>query len=791
MARRTPGVNGNESGVEAVFRRGKERLASKKRRWGVIALAVLAGFLLAAAIPVLAHTIANGHTGQTVNAGTGAVVSSQGTSAQGGPATPMNWLGNIIVGFLMSLFDGFSFLFMSAGFTVQHVIESSMMSNGAAPFGSGNWFDVVPFGRNKTVMLPFMSVFFSLGLAWLLISLYIGAARIASGPNGRQRNILKSELGFFVFAALLMMAGPSFAVAVTQLCYDFALYFLKLGGSTVLSGALFHMGTSPITNLFDSIVQFIQVIMTVVLYVMYQFRELFLDAWIMLFPLAMAMAANDKTRGIAKLWWTEWIYQMLVPVGQAMVFGFATAIVNPNSAQGLGIAEIFTSLVGVIGFIASAVYVRKMVEVVGGAFNAQVMGHTAGGAAAVAAGFVAGDLAGGAAVGAMGKMHGAVGKTAFRAVDRQFAGSARQAVTKSPETAGGQIARGATLDDVMANHVMAARGGDPLQDGQGAGVEGGQKLGGFGGSGGGRSGGGSSRLSHHHPFFSSHTAGAMGNIAAGAKTEFGASNMALAMKTNRQAFANEGGRMGRIGDLGAAAVGAVAGTRLGQAIPGMEGAGQAAESYKADRQASQARLNEVRSQLLGSLHANAAVSRMANINEQEFTPPKEAGQDGTFSGPTPAMEAYNAHRSGFVEALAKENGIHVIYNPKASMAGAETAAQATEASWQQGGHAQNQAQWTPATQAAYRQAHAAYHPAARDMLARQQVLDNRVAMAPPDADPRKQQLFRARNFMNDARAGILRLPLTQTNPGGVKPAPPTPWKIPPEKEAEQEQHLVR
>lgn len=759
---------------------------SKKRRWGVILLAVLAGLMLAAAIPVLAHTIVNGHTGQTVNAGTGAVVSSQGTSASGTPApNALGWFGNLVVELLATLLDGFSGLFAAGHFTIRNVIAGNMMSNGAAPFGSGNWFDVVPFGRNKAAMLPFMSLFFSLGLAWLLISVYIGAARIAGGPSGRQRNIIKSELSFFVVAALLMMVGPSFAVAVSQLCYDFALYFLNLGHTNVIhwSGG---SSKSSIVNLFESIVQFVQVIMTVVLYVMYQFRELLLDAWIMIFPLAMAMAANDKTRGIAKLWWTEWIFQMLVPVGQALVFGFAYAIVNTTSGgvAGVGVAEVFTSLVGVIGFIASAVYVRKMVEVVGGAFNAQVMGHTAGGMAAVAGGALAGDLMGGAMIGTMGKVAGTAGKAGFRAVDRQFAGAARESVTQNPETVGGQIARGATLDDVMANHVMAARG-DPLHDAQGAGVEG-TPRGGVGGASGGRGGGGSSRLARHHPFFSSHTAGAMGNIAAGAKAELAGSNMAMALKTGWRGFQNDGGIAGAVGAAGAAVIGGAAGSKVVQAIPGVNVLGRAAkqgtQSYQANRQERQTRTNEVRSHMLGVMQSNAAASRMANVNEQGYQLAHE-DENGTvvpasFAGSTPAMEAYSARRAAFVNSLMTQTGIDG--QPEK----AEAAASAAEASWQQGGHAQNFAQWSPWAQEEYQKAHAAYRPAAQDTFARQQVLDNRVAMAPPDADPRKQQLARARNFMNDARAGILRLPLAQGGPNGARPAPflPAPHKIPPKAE---------
>ncbi len=721
----------------------------------------------------------------------------------------MTWFVNLVVSLFTTLLQGFSSLLLMAGLTIKNVIVDNMMSNGSVPFGSGSWFDVLPSGRNETVMHTFMGLFWVLGSAALLVAFYATVARIAGAHSSSvQRERVRTGLIEVAVAVLLIFAGERLAVSITQLFYDLSIGVMTLGQTSIPTFTLPSTSGNQIVTFFNAVVEFVQVVMAVVLYVMYQFRELFLDAWVIFFPLAMACYAHEKTRGIAKFWWTEWIYQMAVPFGQALVFSFSYAMVNPHNQTELGIADIFTALTGVVGFVASSVYVRKIVSIVAQSFEAPVLGRTAGGMAAVAAGVLAGDAVAGAGIGVLGKAYGAVGKGAFQAVDKRFAPLAKGAIERAPETHAGMIREGATLDDVMSHHMMAASGSDPLQQAGGAGLEGalkgargmGQPVGRATPSAG-NSGSSRQRVGSMGPLqagFSSRTLGAVNHLSSGMSETVKGSHMAKWAQTKWQGMQNDGGLIRRgldhvaptVGQLvqskpglamltgaasvagGVAMVGVTAGAMMAtgdgkgsvqkgrgafqRAATAVEGVASAPQAYQTNRVERMQRMEDARGHIRQLLHDNVAMQRMGNINPYPYRAADDQLPEGTFAGNTPAMDAYLTAETGLSKALQED------YRQTAGSGTSQSAYESVNQEigryrgyWDQEQHIPDLHRLSPKVQEAYRSAYTAYRPYRQDVAARARVEAGRVNLTEPHEETRKQDMARSQAFLADARASIL------------------------------------
>lgn len=705
---------------------------------------------------------------------------------------------NLVVSLFTTILQGFSSLLLTAGLTIKNVIADNMMADGAVPFGSGTWFDVLPAGRNEAVIHTFMGLFWVLGSAALVIALYAMIARIAGAARASvKRERLRTGAIEIVVAVVLLFAGERLAVSITQVFYDLSIGALSLGATSVPIFSLPSVSGNQMVTFFNAVVAFIQVVMAVVLYVMYQFRELFLDAWVIFFPVAMVAYAHEKTRGITRLWWTEWVYQMAVPFGQSLVFSFSYAMVNPHDTAALGIADIFTALTGVIGFIASSVYVRKIVGIVANAFDAPMMGATPGGIAAVATGALAGDAVAGAGIAALGKAYGTVGKEAFRHLDQRFATKARAAIERAPETHAGMIREGATLDDMLSHHVMAARGVDPLQEAAGSGLEGAIKGGRGLGSPANRSartrtGGASVRV----PLplgASSRTLGAIAGMSHGAKETIDGSHMAKWAQTKWRGMQNEGGLLRRGIDhvapffsqavqskpgratinAGAAAAGTVASvgaaagallaardrqdrmqrghTEYEHASAGVARLGSAPLAYQGNRAQRMQRMEETREHLRNLMHDNVATQRMGNINPYAYRPADEQWPEGTFTGLTPAMSQYVEAQQGLSHALQTMYG----ESGQGARQRAKEQIQKYQDHWDEERHVPDLHQLPKTVQSAYQLAFAAYRPYREDVAARSRVQIGRVQMTAPHDEKRKQDLARAQAFLADARASIL------------------------------------
>ena len=650
----------------------------------------------------------------------------------------MNWFVQIIAGMINLLATQLQGLF-GPKFSLASVIADNMMSNPNSSFGNGHFSDVLDSKRTATLLGPFSTTFWALGSTFFLVAVYLTVMQITGASNSAtQRERMKSGIIGLVVAIAMMWAGQPFAVAVTQSFYYLSLYFLNLGHAYQYTQQTITANGQA--ALLGSIVNLLQTGMALVVWVIYQFRALFLDVWIVFFPLAMAFFANDKTKGITKMWWTEWIYQMSIPFGQAVVFGIASAMGDTSVGSSVTISEIFTAIAGTVGLLGSAVYMRKLVEIVAQGFGASLIGHSAGegighAMAMGTAGALTDRMAGLGIKGASKATGATVGKALKKADKKLFSGWAEKAIKKNPETHAGMIREGSSLDDIMSHHQMASSG-DPLR---GVGSDAHQKPVGVGGGFGGTKHGKDPK----HSLLHSHSAGAIGSAVSGAKRGFASSNLATAARTSIQGFQSTGGVSGwagkklatRVAQSGAA-LNARGITKIGNAV------GAGSQRYLANQQLRQTRLDDLRTNLSNVMENNALASRIPHINEQW----DDKAQ--SFTGDSHAQATYTAARSNFTQALMRAQ-------PNLNTTEAENITLSAESSWDRGNHLHNLGSYTPAVQKAYRTAYSSYKPSNLDERAKALVIDDNKLHVVRPVDLHKNQKLGTQAFLNDARNAIL------------------------------------
>ena len=318
---------------------------------------------------------------------------------------------------------------------------------------------------------PFATAFWVFGWSFFLISVYLLVVQVSGARESAvQRERMKQGVIGLVVSALLIWQGQHLALLVTEFFYYASDYFLHLGAPQKWT----PLSTSGGQALLNSIVNFLQALLAFIVWIVYEFREVFLYVWMLFFPLAMAFYAHDKTRGITKTWWVEWVYQMAVPLGQAVVYGVASAVASPASGTALTAEDVFVALAGTIGLLSSAVYVRKLIDVVAQAFGASLIGSDHGmrwgNLAMVGASAVAGDLAGKMAVTGTAKATGAtLGKMAHAIDNTVGRRVAQKAIERRPEMYAGTLKSGASIEDVMMQNKLGSQG-DVLHA-SGAGLE--------------------------------------------------------------------------------------------------------------------------------------------------------------------------------------------------------------------------------------------------------------------------------------------------------------------------------
>lgn len=642
----------------------------------------------------------------------------------------MSWFAGLLISFLNLIPTGLQQIPVGSNANgvvklgIYNIITGMLMYNPKAPIGSGTWGDILDI-QNLKDMTIFQDAFKAFAGAFFLVSIYLLSMHIAQAASSSiQREKLKSGIVALVIAAALIGVGEYFAVFITQMSYGMSLFFLKLGGADKLTTALLPLHQNhPAQELLTVIVNIVQVLMSILIYITYLFREMFLIVWIAVFPLFQAFYANEKTRPLAKMWWVEWIYQMAIPLGQALVFGVACLVAAPSNK--LEISDIFASLAGTIGLFLTAVYMRRIVDAVAQQFGAAGLGHSSGEGLmhglAMGAGFTAGDKLGSLGIKGASKVAGKPAGALFRKVDNTLGRRlAAGAVTKHSEVHAGAIREGASLDDILMHH-QGGRFNDALGTGA-VGLEAAAKgshgsvndlvsaTRGIRGSG----GGGSTTIDR---LLGSRTFGAGGQALSGAKNTVAQSNLATAWRTHRQGTRNQGGN------------------RLGHSMSHPQAAMRAN------------RLKDAREQMRKTMALNASAQRVPNIASQYNPGNSKQGIAPHFQGKTMAENAYSNASFAFVKSLQTDMGM--------SRQQAISTWKDARTQWNNGKQLDRQIRQTmPASvQQAYNTAASYYQPAKMDREAKKAVLNNDIAMRQlPNTHVRNKMATNA--FLQDARRAL-------------------------------------
>ena len=629
-----------------------------------------------------------------------------------------------------------------------HTVGGVAMVSNLPAWGAGTFSDLMS-AHATSALQPFAQAFWVFGWTFFALSIYLLATSVSGASESAvQRDRLKKGIGSLFVAALFIGQGERLAVLITQFSFTTSWDLLRMGHFSNWTGI--HTPNA----LLNSMVKLLQAVLSFIVWIVYRFRALFLDVWMVFFPLAMAFYANEKTRGIAKMWWTEWIYQMLVPLGQALVFGIATALTG--SAGGAADAnDVFSAIAGTIGLLSSAVYVRKIIELIAQNFGASMIGSNHGmawGTAAMAGGAaITADVMGKGAVKTARATLGKGGGAIFNKIDNtKGRAGAEKAVKDNPEVHAGSIMNGASMDDILMSQKLGGHG-DALHSG-GAGIEGGGgRTGGMGGIGragsSGSSGGGGSLRRHGGTFgLHSGTAGELGSWRQSTMNTLRNSNMGTLARSKWEGFKNSGGVMGKIGDQVASTAEKVGNSRLGQSRVGqVMGSGamvNRSQQHQANRTNQATRLATLRSHLNDTMQQNELSKRLPGISAEYRPGDEKTNTPASFEGPSKAQRTYASASQTFMDALDMP--------PEDAK---RTLAQA-EQHWEQGDPFPNLNQYSPKAQQAYRQAFTAYRPSQLDSQAREAVLKGRLSIA-PSKNPHQHQVAKTPAFLNDARNAVM------------------------------------
>ncbi len=732
------------------------------------------------------------------------------SAVQQTPTPPaLNWFGNIIVGFVTSFFTAITSILSAGGVTIQKVVLGHLLnpnyvitpSGGASyakmPFGAYDFSAVVPNLRQQQVVATFQQFFYWLAYSMALFFIYTSGIRITQASNSSiQRDRIKHEFVGLIIAALFLEGGAHVATLVTQGSYDITSWmFAKSGDSAqTLIGNVYSPTVSQHTNawndLWYAMIMFFSAIMALVLDILYGFRAIFVDVWVAIFPFAMVSYAHEKTRGIFKMWWAEWIYQMLLPVGQSLIFSIGMGIVSTGataSQTSVDVGDILTSLAGVFGFFFAGSYIRKFVDTIAGEFKTSSLGvNTMGGMVGGAVGALVGDKAAslGLKVGAIPAK--TVASHAFKAMDNSkiVRNMAQKSLKAHPEAHASAIAQGADFDDITAMHRTGGQGSnDTLANGDLLGIVGGNSVHG-GGSLGDRMSGGGNRPTPRkryggHPLLHSRTADALRDLRDDTKQAMANSNMGMIWNQAKAGWQNSGMLAFTSDDKLQSKIekGTLANrTRLATPLQ---------RRYRQEQT-----LRQARTLLRDQADVNAASKYAVNASGQTFYPATEDNPTASWSGPTEAMAKYEKASTNLANGYslydraktAHAKGIPTVELEASTVPTSVLMQDTFEKYWSKGNdapmyHEMLQAQSSPNNDIAqraktaigyYQNAKANFAPAVRDMQARSMIdhgkinhlgttsIDGEIRKpARPMSEQTKMQL-RLEDFVRDYRAGTLR-----------------------------------
>jgi hypothetical protein len=652
----------------------------------------------------------------------------------------MNWFDNLIANLINAPANGLQAILNHTVLTnttnnaMGNVILSGFFPSFKVPmWGAGNFSDLMD-SKATASLAPFATAFWVFGWAFFLVSIYLMAIQVSGASTSTtQRERLKNGAVGLIITAIFLWVGPHFAVLITQLFYYPSYYFLTLTPLMKWTA----LNTSGGQAILNSVVNFLQALLSLVVWIVYEFRRVFLFVWIVFFPLAMAFYANDKTRNVTKMWWTEWVYQMAIPLGHALVFGIASAIASPVQGTALTLADIFTALAGTVGLLASAVYVRKVVEAIAQNFGASMVGFNGGARlgqlSSLAGAAVAGDVGGKLAVkGATGLASKPV-SLGWKGINAPFKNAARKSIANRPELHAQAIQAGASVDDIMMHQQMAAFG-DPIGAG-GAGLEVVGKLPQptqHVTSSRGRTMGGP-----HIPGLPRGTMSELGETKSRMGNAIANSNIGIIGRDMAHRYRLAGGLTGMAVSKAIPKVGRVAGI-VNNKMPNVATSkiASAGANFKARQDLKATRIDDMRTHMRGILQTNQWATRLPHIS------PLYDRETGEFGGMTAAESSFNSAREDLTKALGASMDISQSKETLSLM----------RDSWKSGTRI-NVAQYTSPVQEAYNNAFGAYRPAALDSAAKRAVLRGDLQIS--KVDPYRANKAKTQSFMQDARGAVL------------------------------------
>jgi len=663
----------------------------------------------------------------------------------------MNWFEGLIANLINTLANSLQALFnhtIVAGGNVTGNVMGNVIMSGFFPsskvpaLGTGNFSDILD--PKATVSLaPFSMAFWAIGWAFFLISVYLLAMQISSaGTSATQRERLKTGVVSVIVASIMMWVGPHFAVLVTQLFYYPSDYFLSL--TPLMKWTT--LSTSGGQALLNSVVNFLQTILSLIVWLVYEFRKVFLFVWMVFFPLAMAFYANEKTRPVAKMWWTEWIYQMAIPFGHALIFGIASAVASPISGTALTVADIFVALAGTIGLLSSAVYTRKLVEAIAQGFGASMIGYNGGARlgqlAALGTSAIAADMGGKMAVKGTSQLVGKPLGKAWSGLNnsKKVRSHAGQVIKGAPEKFAQAIQSGASVDDIMMHHQMAAFG-DPLGAG-GAGLEVAGRI---------QQPNSSPSSSQRRPGgmsplraglgIRSGTVSAIGDAKDSVKRALTNSNLGLIAKGYAHQYKMSGGITGAAMNKIASTTGNIAKSVNNKKPNALtQGIARMSDNRETNQAMKQSRITELRNHMNQVLDMNADASRTPNVNTMFDK------ENHTFTRASSAEQGYHSARRILISEM--EN------NPLNSEKGIRQQIRNMENNWSSGRHTDLKNQSNTPLQHAYQQAYAMYRPAQLDRQTKKAAIAQKIAISKP-TDFHKNAKTGTQAFMQDARNAVM------------------------------------
>ncbi|MCL6445798.1 MAG: hypothetical protein K6T83_20510, partial [Alicyclobacillus sp.] len=195
----------------------------------------------------------------------------------------MNWFGSLIANLINLLANGIQAL-LNGTVAAKSDLTSNVMGNvilsgffndpkNAPMWGAGNFSDMMDSKAVQSLQ-PFAYTFWVFGWAFFAVSIYLLAMQVSGAVESSvQRERLKHGVISLILTSLLMWQGQHLALLITQIFFYPSLYFLTLVPLPNWSNIFTANGDQA---LLQAIVNFFQALLAFIVWVVYEFRKVFL-----------------------------------------------------------------------------------------------------------------------------------------------------------------------------------------------------------------------------------------------------------------------------------------------------------------------------------------------------------------------------------------------------------------------------------------------------------------------------------------------------------------------------------